>query len=150
MFFYVSGLSAMNKPSTWTDITSYNFPLPYSLKKIQESALIIFGLHSVTKYLANSLRHNIPVSTFPYIDFYRKIQYSYRNYYVMIPKSTMPSGHLMNISTSILGCRNAAYTPPISTIHTKSSWYKVSPLMIFVEVSDVNGKNDSVKSTTGT
>ena len=56
----------------------------------------------------------------------------------------------MYISTPILGCSNAASMSHIYTIHPSSSWYKVSPIRILVEVSDTTGKNDFVKSTPGT
>ena len=67
----------------------------------------------------------------------------------MIPKSIMPSGHLMYISTSILGFRNATSVSHISAIYPYYSWYKVSPIKILVEVSDTTGENGSGNSTPG-
>ena len=66
---------------------------------------------------------------------------------VKVPKSTMPSGHLMYILTSILGCINVASTSYISTINPSSSYYRVGPIRILLEFSDVNGYNDSMNST---
>ena len=68
----------------------------------------------------------------------------------MINKSTMPSGHSMKISTSILGCRNADYMSHSPETHNASSWYRVIPIRILVDVSDANCENYSVKSTPGT
>ena len=65
----------------------------------------------------------------------------------MIPHSTIPSDHLMNISTSILGCRNDTSISHSSATHPFSSWYKVSTIRILVDVSDAAGENKSVKST---
>ena len=85
----------MNKSSTWTDITSYNLPFSFFLKKIQESELLIFRLHLLTKYLVNSSIHNSAASTFPYIDFPSNIKYYSINTFIMINKYMMPSGHSM-------------------------------------------------------
>ena len=93
----------MNVSSTWTDITISDFPFSYFLNKMHESALILFRLHSLTKYLAKSLSHNSFASTFPYIDFPIKMQYYSRKYLVMIPKSKITSGYSLCILTYILG-----------------------------------------------
>ena len=82
--------------------------------------------------------------------FYRKIEHYSSNSFVMIPNSTMPSGHSMNISTYILGCMNAASMSHSSETHPSSSWYKVSPIRIVVFVSDVTVDNESMKSNPGT
>ena len=107
-------------------------------------------LNVLTKYLANSLIYNSAVSTSPYIEFPSKIQYYYRNFFVMITKSTMTSGHLMYIPTFILGYSNAASMSHISKIHPYSSYYQVSTIRIIFEVYDAIGDNDSVKSIPGT
>ena len=62
----------------------------------------------------------------------------------------MPSGNLMNTSTCISGCRNAASTSHILATHHSYLWYKVSPIRILVDVYDATGENDSVPSTPGT
>ena len=107
-------------------------------------------MYSLTKYLANSLSHNSAASRFPYINFPNKIQYYLRNSSLIIPKYTMPSGHLIYILTSILGWINAASASHNSAIYPLSSYYRVDPIIILVELSDVTGENDSVKFTPGT
>ena len=107
-------------------------------------------LNVLTKYLANSLIYNSAVSTSPSIEFPSKIQYYYRNFFVMITKSTMTSGHLMYIPTFILGYSNAASMSHISKIHPYSSYYQVSTIRIIFEVYDAIGDNESVKSVPGT
>ena len=62
----------------------------------------------------------------------------------------MPLGHLMYISTSILGCKNSTPMSHSSAIHTYSTRYKIIPIRILVEVSNSTGNNDPVKSTPGT
>ena len=62
----------------------------------------------------------------------------------------MPTGNSMNTSTSILRCRNEASKLHTSATHHYSLWYKVSPTIILVDVSDATGKNESIKSTPGT
>ena len=119
--FSVYGFLAINMSPTWTEITSSNFPFSSFRKKMHESALILFRFHSLTKYFANGISHNSAASTFPYIDFHSKIQYYLRNSSLIIPKSTMPSGHSIYISTSILGWINAASTSHNSVIHPSSS-----------------------------
>ena len=104
----------------------------------------------MTKYLANSLSHNSATSTFPYIHFPSKMQYSYRNSLVVIPKYTMPSGRSMHISTSILGFKNASSMSHSSATHTSSSLYRVSPIRIIVEVSDATGENYTMNLANGT
>ena len=121
---------------------SHNFPLSYFLYKMQDSALIIFRFHLLIEYLAISINHNRSASTFSYIDFPSRIQYSPRNYFVMIPRSTMPSGHSMNISTGIPGCINAASISYISSNHTSSSWYNIIPIRTVVYVSVATSEND--------
>ena len=69
--------------------------------------------------------------------------------FIMIPNYTIHLGHSMNISSSILGCRNASSNSHRPTIYTSSSWYNVSTIRILIGVSDSNGKNESVKSTSG-
>ena len=62
----------------------------------------------------------------------------------------MPSGHSVKISIGILGCRNDASTSHISTTHPYSSWYKVRPIKILVDVFITTGENDFMYSTTRT
>ena len=121
MTFSVSGFLAINMSSTWTDITISNFPFSYFVNKMYSSALLLFRLHALTKSLANSLSHNIPASTFPYINFLSRIQYSLRNSSLIIPKYTMPSGHSIYTSTSVLGWICFASTSHNSAIHPLSS-----------------------------
>ena len=52
----------------------------------------------------------------------------------------------MNISTSILVCSDSDLTSHILATHPYSLWYKVFPIIILVDVSDVTFDNDSVKS----
>ena len=118
MTFSVSVFPAINMSSTWTDITSFKLFFSYFRNKIHDSALLILRLHSLTKYLAKSISHNITESTFPYINFPSRIQYSLRNSLLIIPKSNMLSGHSIYILTSILGCRNSAYASHNSAINT--------------------------------
>ena len=54
---------------------------------------------------------------FPYIDLPYRIKYSYRNSFVMMPRSTMSSGHSSNISTGIYVCRNVITTSYSSDTH---------------------------------
>ena len=56
----------------------------------------------------------------------------------------------MIISTYILGCRNSAYTSHILATHPYSSFYKLSPIIILVDVYNATGDNDSIKSTIDT
>ena len=111
----------LSQQSTWTDITSFKFLFSSFLNKVQDSALIFFRLHSLTKYLAKSLIHNSAASTFPYIDFPIQMQYSSRKVLVMITKSKMPSGHSMYILTYILGHRNGDFASHCFAIHPSSS-----------------------------
>ena len=122
VFFNFSGLLAMNTSSIWSDITIYNLPFSSYLNKIQESALLLFRFHYLTKHLAKILSHNSTASTFPYMEFPSKIQYSSINSFVMIPKSTVPSVHLMYISTSIFRCSNVPSVLHSYAIHPSSSW----------------------------
>ena len=147
MNFSVSVLPDINTSYTWTDITSSNFPFSYFLKKMNKFSLLLFRLHLLTKYFSNIISHNSTASTFTYINFPRKIKYYFRNSSLMIPKSIMPSVHSIYISTSVLGCRNAASTSHNSAIHPSSLYYRVNPIRILVGVSDATGDNDSVKST---
>ena len=62
----------------------------------------------------------------------------------MIPSSTMPLGHSMNISTGILEVRYTASASHISEIHPSYLWYKFSTIIILVGVSVATGDNDSV------
>ena len=117
---------------------------------MNDPALLLFRFHTLIKYLYISLNHNRAVSTLPYIGFPRKIQYSSIYSFVMIPRSTISSGHLMNISTFISGCRNASSTSNILVTHPSSLCYKVIPMRILVDLSDTTGENDSVKSNPGT
>ena len=102
-----------------------------------ESALIIFMWHKLIKYLSSSLNYKRYVSTLPYIYFPSRMKYSSRNSFVMVPRSTMTSDHLMKISVGIFGCRNSASTSHIWETHPSSFWYKVSPIRIIVDVSVV-------------
>ena len=119
-------------------------------RKMHDSALLLFWLYSLSKYLANSIIHNSAASTFMYIKFPSRIQYSLRKSPLIIPKYTMPSGHSVYISTSILGCINADSTSHNSAIYPSSSQYRVNLIRILVELSNVTEKNDSVESTPGT
>ena len=94
MTFSVSGLPYINTSSRWTDITSSKLPFLYFLNKIHESAFIIFSLNLLTKYFVNSPSHKSAASRFPYIDSPSKMQYSFRNSSLMIPKYSMTSYEL--------------------------------------------------------
>ena len=122
MTLSVSGCPEINVSSTCIDITSSNYPFSYFRKKMPESALLQFRLHSLTKYLSNSISHNSSASTLPYINFPSRIKYYLINSMLMITKSTMPSVHSIYISTSILVCRNATSTSQNSLIHPPSSY----------------------------
>ena len=74
---------------------------------MQKPALILVMLNSRIKYQASSVNHKIAAYMFLYIEFPNMMQYHYINVFVMMPRSTMPSGHSINISTDISGCRNA-------------------------------------------
>ena len=76
---------------------------------------------------------------FPYIDFTNRMKYSSRNAFVMIPRPTMTSGHLMNISTGISGFRNSDSTSHNSATHPSSFLYKFNPMRICVDVSVATG-----------
>ena len=91
-----------------------------------------------------SLNGQRAASTFLYIDFTSRMQYYPKNSFMMMPSSTMPSGHLMKFSTNISGCRHTASTSNSSATHTSYFWYKVSPIIIPVDVSVANGENDSM------
>ena len=59
----------------------------------------------------------------------------------------MPSGHSINISTSVLGCIYSDSTSHISATHPSYLCYKFIPIIVLIGVSDVTGDNESVKST---
>ena len=59
--------------------------------------------HKLIKYLASSLNYKRYVSTLPYIYFPSRMKYSSRNSFVMAPRSTMTSDHLMKILLEYLG-----------------------------------------------
>ena len=88
---------------------------------MQEYALLLVLLHYLIKHLAIILKHKRAASTFPYIEFPNTMQYSSRNYFLMMPRSTMTSRHSMNISTDISRRINAASTSHRSEIHPYSS-----------------------------
>ena len=111
--------------------------------------LASFQFAFLIKYLDISINHKRTASKFPYTNFPSKIQYSSRNAFAVITRSTMPSGHSMNISTGISGCRNAASTSHISDTYPSSLWYKFSPIRILVYVYVSTGENGSVQSTPG-
>ena len=114
---------------------------------MKELALLFFKLHSLINYSARSIKHKRVGPKLPYFEFATKIQYYFVTYLVMIPISKMTSGHLMNISTSILRCWYTAFMSNRSGTHPYSLWYKLSPIRILVDVSDKTGDNDSVNST---
>ena len=62
----------------------------------------------------------------------------------------MPSDHSTNILTVISRCINSASTPHISETRPYSSWYKVIPIRILVDVYYATGENNYVNSTPGT
>ena len=108
IFSNVSGLIVMNTESTWTDIMISNLPPSSFLYKMQDYAWILVMLHYFIKYLSNSLNHKIAASIFPYTEFNNGIQFYSSNSFVIVPRSSMPSGYLMNISIGISGCINAS------------------------------------------
>ena len=144
IFSNVYRFPAMKASSTWTDITNSNLPMSHFLMENAWVGLPFFWLHSLIKYLDGSLNHKRNASTFLYIYFPIKIQYSPINSFVMIPRSTILSGHSVNISTIILGWRNSYSTSYSWETHIYSLWYKVSPIRIRVDATVATGENDSV------
>ena len=89
----------------------------------------------------NSLNHKIAASTFPFIDFSNRMKYYSRNYFVIMPNSTMPSGHSMSISTGISGCINSFSTSHNLEIHPSSLRNKVILIRVLAYVSVATGEN---------
>ena len=108
------------------------------------TCLFLVRLHLFIKHLAISLNHKRNSSKFSYINFPSRMQYSPRNTFVMTPRFTIPSSYSMNIYNGISGFRNAASASHISATHPSSSWYKVIPIRIIVDVSIVNNEKKYV------
>ena len=89
--------------------------------------------HFLFKYLGNSMKHKRVESMLPYIYFPNRMQYLYRNSFVIIPSSTMPSCHSMTFSTGISGCSNTSSVSHNQEIHSKNKMWQNSTFKVKIK-----------------